>query len=159
MINQQKRIEYIGETRVNRNGTLMKIVEYIDARHVIVEFQDEHHYRKVTDYAGFNKGKTDNPYDKTMYGIGYRGVGKYGAYENDKKIYGVWQAMFGRCYGTKPNETKPCYAGCEVAPIWHNFQNFGAWYELNYYEIPGQIMQLDKDILYKKIKFIHLKLV
>ena len=35
---------------------------------------------------------------------------------------------------------------------WLNFQNFAEWYEKNYYEIPGEIMCLDKDILIKRNK-------
>jgi hypothetical protein len=36
-----------------------------------------------------------------------------------------------------------------VCEDWLNFQNFASWYDENYYEIDGEKMQLDKDILIK----------
>lgn len=153
MTNNEKlnkaKIERIGEVRFNRYGTPMKIIDYINSKDVVVEFQDEHHYKKHTDYAGFKNGKTDNPYDKTMFGVGYRGVGKFGADKNNKKIYSVWECMMARCYADNPTRTKACYEGCVVCDEWHNFQNFAKWYEDNYYEISGQRMHIDKDILQK----------
>lgn len=68
----------------------MKLIKYVDCKNVIVEFQDEHGYQKKTTYREFLLGKVDNPYDKTIFGIGYRGVGEYGASANDKRIYQVW---------------------------------------------------------------------
>lgn len=146
---EKSRRERVGEVAVNKYGTSMKLIEYIDCKHVIVQFQDEHGHQKKTTYRDFSLGKVDNPYDKTMFGIGYRGVGKYGALRGNKKIYQVWQDMFRRCYGHGTNDTKPCYSGCSIAEVWHNFQNFASWYEENYYNIDGQIMQIDKDILQK----------
>ena len=152
MLNKTK-TERTGEIRLNRYGTPMKIVEYINNRDVVVEFQDEHRYKKHTDYAGFNAGKTENPYDKTMFGVGYLGVGRFGANKNNKRMYSVWQDMLARCYSTKKKyQTKTCYKGCIVCDEWHNFQNFAKWYEDNYYEIDGQRMHIDKDILFKNNK-------
>ncbi len=145
-VNRQERI---GETNVNRNGTLMKIVDYINSKNIIVEFQDEYHYRKRTDYNAFKNGKTDNPYDKTVCGVGYRGVGKFSAGGDNRKTYCIWELMIRRCYSDNSNSTKVCYEDCTVCDEWHNFQNFAQWYEDNYYEIDGQRMQIDKDILYK----------
>lgn len=127
----------------------MIIVDYINSHNVLVEFQDEHKYRKITDYAGFKRGKTDNPYDKTVCGIGFCGVGEFGAGKKYKRIYRIWRSMLGRCYGDNPNGTKACYNGCTVCEEWHNFQNFAKWYTDNYYEIDGQRMAIDKDILCK----------
>ena len=41
------------------------------------------------------------------------------------------------------------YKDCEVDDIWFNLQNFGKWYEDNFYQIEGEKMCLDKDILVK----------
>lgn len=127
----------------------MKLIEYINCRNIIVEFQDKYHYQKNTTYRDFDMGRTENPFDKTMLGIGYLGVGKFDASRDNKKIYRIWQAIFRRCYGNGKHDTKPCYSNCSVATVWHNFQNFASWYEKNYYSIDGQMMQIDKDILYK----------
>jgi hypothetical protein len=54
-----------------------------------------------------------------------------------------------RCYNEKYQEKRPTYLGCTVDSYFHNFQNFAKWYDENYYEIEGQRMELDKDILIK----------
>jgi hypothetical protein len=43
----------------------------------------------------------------------------------------------------------PTYKDCSVCDEWLNFQNFAAWYDKNYYEVTGERMDLDKDILVK----------
>jgi len=57
--------------------------------------------------------------------------------------------MFNRCYDLKFQEKEPTYKGCYVSDEWHNFQNFGGWYDENYYEVQDEKMTLDKDILIK----------
>lgn len=46
----------------------------------------------------------------------------------------------------------PTYQEVVVCEEWHNFQNFAKWYYENYYEVNGERMELDKDILYKNNK-------
>ena len=79
---------------------------------------------------------------------GYIGVGKYRK-STHGRIYEVWRDMLRRCYDDKRQIKSPTYKGCTVCEEWHNFQNFAKWYEENYYEIEGQRMHLDKDILFK----------
>lgn len=79
---------------------------------------------------------------------GYTGKGNYKK-STHKKIYEIWRDMLRRCYDEKRLKKYPTYRGCEVCEEWHNFQNFAQWYEENYYEIEGQKMCLDKDILIK----------
>ena len=57
--------------------------------------------------------------------------------------------MLQRCYYPKFHEKESTYIECSVNKEWHNFQNFGIWYDENYYEIEGERTELDKDILYK----------
>ena len=57
--------------------------------------------------------------------------------------------MLKRCYDSKLHEKYPTYIDCEVDKKWLDYQNFAKWYENNYYEIEGQKMTLDKDILCK----------
>lgn len=102
-------------------------------------------------YNNFKKGNIKCPYERRYYGIGYLGEGKYDINENGKhtKCYNTWHDMFRRCYDEKCHEKRPTYKDCEVDEEWHNFQNFAKWYYENYYEIEGEKMQLDKDILHK----------
>jgi hypothetical protein len=57
--------------------------------------------------------------------------------------------MIKRCYSTKCLERDYTYKNCSVCEEWHNFQNFAKWYDENYYQVPREQMNLDKDILHK----------
>ena len=60
--------------------------------------------------------------------------------------------MLMRCYDSKYQEKYPTYKGCKVEDYLLNFQHMGEWIDENYYEVPGEQMCLDKDILCK-LKF------
>ena len=57
--------------------------------------------------------------------------------------------MLQRCYDPKLQEKYSTYKGCKVEEYLLNFQHMGKWIEENYYEVPGERMHLDKDILCK----------
>ena len=57
--------------------------------------------------------------------------------------------MLKRCYDPYYINREPTYIDVYVCDEWHNFQNFGKWFEENYYEIPNERIELDKDILFK----------
>ena len=57
--------------------------------------------------------------------------------------------MLQRCYDPKFHKKYPTYKGCKVEDYLLNFQHMGKWIENNYYEIEGETMCLDKDILCK----------
>lgn len=116
-----------------------------------VEFDDAYRYVAKTEYKHCKSGGIKNPYHKTLYGVGFMGVGKYTSKENGKttKHYQTWCNMFTRCYNPQYFKKTKAYVGCEVCEEWHNFQNFAKWYEDNYYEVDGETMCLDKDILVK----------
>ncbi|AKQ08337.1 HNH endonuclease [Bacillus phage PBC2] len=141
--------ERLGEIRFNKFGSEMKIVEYNNAHDVWVEF--EHGNRVHTEYKHFKKGVVKNPYDKSVFNVGCLGEGLYKSKINYKYTpqYISWRNMMMRCYDKKFHEKQSSYSVCSVAEEWHNFQNFAKWYDENYYEIEGQSMHLDKDILVK----------
>ena len=93
-----------------------------------------------------------NPYEPKTCGVGYMGVGKYRSRDKNHKktkAYTTWHNMLVRCYSDKYHIEKSSYINCEVCEEWKNFQNFDEWFENNYYEIEGEKMHLDKDILMK----------
>ena len=141
----------LGEIQVNNSGSKMTIVGYRNNRDIDVYFNDYEWTVEHIKYQHFKNGSVKCPYEKSVFGIGYLGEGKYKASKNGKvtKEYNTWQHMINRCYDTKYHTKYPTYIGCTVAEEWHNFQNFAEWYDKNYYEIPGQKMHLDKDILVK----------
>lgn len=144
----RKAVEHLGEINVNKHGTTMKIIKYTNNRDVTVEFQDEFKYVTRTNYQAFTKGEVKNVYDKTVYGVGYIGEGVY-SHKNHPHSYNIWRHMLGRCYNENILLMNPTYTDCFVSVEWHCFQNFAKWYDENYYEIPGECMELDKDILFK----------
>lgn len=126
----------------------MKIIEYRDCRNIKVLFPE---YNWIIDniiYSNFKSGNIKCPYEPRTYKHGYIGEGKYKPKEI-YKCYRVWSSMLMRCYDNKVHEKEFTYKDCEVCEEWLNFQNFAEWYEKNYYEIPNEKMQLDKDILIK----------
>lgn len=102
-------------------------------------------------YKNFKNGKIKCPYERRYFNVGYLGEGKYKIFENGKlkREYIIWYGTLKRCYDPKYQEKYPTYKGCKVEDYLLNFQNMAEWIEKNYYEIPGEQMCLDKDILYK----------
>ena len=144
----------LNEENYNNQGTLMRIIEYKNAKNITVEFQDKHRAIVKTIYKHFKSGEISNPYDKTVYNVGCIGEGKYKASENRKstKCYMTWKSMLQRCYDPYYINKRLTYIDCFVCEEWLNFQNFAKWYEENYYECNNERTELDKDILYKDNK-------
>lgn len=125
----------------------MQIISYVSSKDITVEFLDDYCCKVKTNYQSFISGKTKNPYDKTVYGVGCIGSGKYSGKKEHKKAYQVWQDMLQRCYRTK-EEVQQGYFGCRVEKEWHDFQNFAEWYYDNSYDIHGENLHIDKDLLF-----------
>ncbi len=91
--------------------------------------------------------KTKDKEIKKLYGVGVTDdIASY----NGKTLrsYNTWRNMLRRCYDVK-YQARPTYKGCTVCEQWHSYKNFKAWYKANYYEIEGQRMEIDKDIIQK----------
>lgn len=144
----------IGKMNINTNGTPMKIIEYVNAGNITVEFQDKHKYTVNTTYSNFKRRTISNPYSPSIYGIGYIGEGKHPNFVDGKntKPYTTWKDMLRRCYYEKERDLHLAYYDCSVCDEWLNFQTFADWYEINYYEIGVGRMHIDKDILVKDNK-------
>jgi len=147
----------IGETRLNTFGSEMTIIDYSGKENTLVEFKESGYKVKIS-YSTFKTGKIKNPYDKTVYNIGFLGEGKYvpsirlhdhNAKWKHTSEYNTWINMLERCYSKDSKDKFPSYIGCLVCEEWHNFQVFAKWYEDNYYQIEGHVMNIDKDILIK----------
>lgn len=142
------KIDKLGEIRKNNFSTEMKIIEFNNWRNITIEFQDEYKAKVCTNYGNFKCGTISNPYDKTVWNIGYMGEGKYNS-KDYSLAYRKWNTMLKRCYDPYYLNVRPTYRDCFVCEEWHNFQNFAKWWEENYYEVEGDRMELDKDILIK----------
>ena len=143
-----------GEESYNKFGSKMIIKEYRGCMDIDVYFPEYDWTFKHTQYNNFKNGKIKCPYEKRCFGIGYLGEGKYKVSENGKvtKEYDIYHGVLQRCYDPKLQEKYSTYKGCIVEDYWLNFQHMSEWINKNYYEVPDEVMCLDKDILYKRNK-------
>ena len=144
--------ERLGETRINNQGEVMFIVEYVNSQDVTVQFKRTGEVVKCA-YGTFVKGKVKSHFSASVFGVGITGL-EPTRDENGKMIdsYRCWCDMLMRCYSAKYQEKHPSYKGCYVCNEWLYYHNFKKWYDENYYEIDGKTSQLDKDILVKNNK-------
>ena len=128
----------------------MKIIAYRSHDDIDIEFLDDFHYIKQHQaYSNFKTGGVKNPYDVTVNGVGYIGVGKYKTTleDNQKRHtdeYNTWVTMLYRCYC---DEDTVYFKESSVCKEWLCYQNFAEWYSQNKYEVKGRL-HLDKDILF-----------
>ena len=148
------KIDKTGEKNINTFGSEMIIVKYRTNKDIDVYFPKYNWTFKGTTYSNFKKGEIKCPYEPRVYGVGYVGEGEYKCRENgkDTKVYRTWYDMLRRCYDEKNLKRNPTYVNCKVSESFHNFQNFGKWYENNFYQVDDEKMCLDKDILVKHNK-------
>ena len=145
------KIDRTGEEGYNLFGSKMVIKEYRGRNDIDIYFPEYNWIFEHARYQSFKNGNVKCPYEPRYYGKGYLGEGKYKMSENRKlkKEFNIWYHMLQRCYDPKYQERYPTYKGCKVEEYLLNFQNMGGWINENYYEIPGEKMCLDKDILCK----------
>ena len=146
-----KVINRIGEEKVNKFSSKMIIKEYRKYNDIDVYFPEYDWIFEHTRYDHFKNGNIKCPYEPRICGVGYLGEGKYKAKENGKNTdkYKIYYDMLRRCYDPKFHERNPAYKDCKVEDYLLNFQHMGKWMDENYYEVPGERMHLDKDILCK----------
>lgn len=151
MIWLASKIYAVGTVGVNNCGTPMKVIAHHKYNDLDIQFLDKHGFiKKHVTCTAFRNGTVKNPYDITVSGVGYIGVGKHKVSVNCKNttVYRTWHMMLERCYGEKSKDFFQSYFDrCTVCEEWLCFQNFAEWYENNKYECRGRL-HVDKDILY-----------
>lgn len=147
----RKVINKTGEEKVNSFGSKMVVKEYRNNKDIDVYFPEYDWTFEHAQYISFKKGNIKCPYEPRYFGKGYLGEGKYAMSENGKLTdeYKIWYNMLDRCYDPKLHERESTYKNCAVEDYLLNFQHMGKWIEKNYYEVHGEVMHLDKDILCK----------
>ena len=150
IVKKKEILDRTGEISYSKvSGEEMKIIKYINTKKVVIKFYSG--FVTTKSYRAFIDGEIRNPYYKSIYGVGYLGEGKYKINKNGKvtKCYKTFSHMIDRCYNMESYDKQHTYANCTVCDEWHNYQNFAKWYENNFYQIPNELMCIDKDILIK----------
>lgn len=139
------------ERAYNKFGSLMIICEYRNKNDIDVYFPEYNWTYKNNRYINFSKGSIKCPYEPRVCGKGYIGEGIYKSRDINGKlrVYEIWNHILQRCYDEEHRYNNKTYIDCYVCDEWLNYQNFAEWYENNYYEIIGEVMHIDKDILLK----------
>ena len=145
------KIDRTGEVSYNTFGSKIVITRYRTNKDIDIYFPEYNWTAKNVEYKQFKNGGIKCPYERRTYDVGYLGEGEYKTKINGKqtKCYITWCKMLQRCYDPKYHEKYPTYVDCEVDKEWLDYQDFGKWFTDNYYEIKGERMCLDKDILNK----------
>ena len=136
----------IGDIFTTKMNGICSVVEYINARHVLVLFEEHPCVVKCT-VGCLRLGKVRNPMRPSVYNKGYLGVGKYDGTHKD--VYSIWITMLARCYSMVNPRVK--INDSIVCDEWLNFQNFAEWcYKQSFFgfkDDKGKTYHLDKDIL------------
>ena len=119
---------HLNEEKLNNQGSLMRIIEYIDNRNIVVEFQDDYKIRVKTTYGNYKLGSVRNPYAPTVCGVGISG-NKYLIVENKRptREYNAWLRMLNRCFDKNVQEKQPTYKDVSICNEWLLFDNFYEW--------------------------------
>ena len=154
MKNTWQFIDRTNEEGFNNFGSKIIIKSYRSAKSIDIFFPEYNYTVTNREYKEFKKGIIKCPYEKRLCEIGYIGEGKYKSKGKDgkkTKAYNEWCHIIRRCYDPYciNDDRRLSYVDCFVCEEWHCFQNFAEWFYKNYYEVIGQKMHLDKDILVK----------
>lgn len=133
----------VGEIFTTREGHLITVIEYFGREHCTIQFTDGLKLEGLQ-YSNVSRGKVKNPYHKSVYGIGFLGVGVFKIKKGCARS-SVWRNLLSRCYKEESQEKHLTYKDVTVCEEWHNFQNFAKWFEENITDK----FHLDKDILIK----------
>lgn len=139
----------VGETRIMNCGEEAELIKYNGYNDVLIKFKTSGEIIKCQ-YGQFKNGKVKSHFVPTVLGVGI--VGLEATRDESGEIirsYSIWRSVLGRCYYDKKRINIPTYKDCKVCDEWLYYKNFKEWYDENYYEIEGQKMTLDKDILVK----------
>ena len=127
--------EHEGEVKYNNFGSKILIENFRSFKNIDILFPEYNWVAKNRTYSEFKKGNVACPYERRTAGVGYIGEGKYSP-KNTPIIYRKWLHMLRRCKDDDKN--------CDEA--FHCLQDFGTWYESNYYTVGNEWMDLDKDL-------------
>jgi len=121
-------LKRIGERYTSKEGYSLEIVDG-GSRITHCTVLIDNKVRRHLSYVDVKRGRVKNPFHRSVYGIGFVGVGEYTRSKNriHTKAYNAWHGMILRST-PKYAETHPNHQPSKVCEEWHNFQNFAKWY-------------------------------
>lgn len=127
--------------RIQTNTGEIEVIN-IDRQNITVRYDDG--YEVVALKGNVIKGSVKNPFAKTVYGVGYCGIGKYKMH--GQLAYSKWRGILHRCYDEQYAIDHPTYTDVYCCDEWHNYQNFAEWAHRQIgFAVRG--FDLDKDVL------------
>ena len=93
----------IGDMIANKKGSVGLVLN-IDHKTITIQFQDEFKYTDEFNVNNIVRGVFVNPYHKSVYGVGYMGVGRFSSMSHPR-IRNCWQTMLQRCYANNLSES------------------------------------------------------
>ena len=151
----------LGEEKYNKQGSLMKIVKYVNANEIYVQFNNNPNNIIKTEYQRYKRGNINDPFVPTVYGVGITGNTAPCMDGNIKrKEYRVWQKIIERCYAYKDHYKNAAYTECIMSDEFLYYPNFFEWitHEENYDVWKNNTnFAIDKDILCKGNKIYDAK--
>ena len=140
-----KKLNRVGEKYTTNQGYIVEIVEYFNSLNITLKFEDGTLIYNIR-FGNLKRGNVSHPLRKSVFGVGYIGIGKYKSTENGRETvsYSRWSNMLSRCYSKKNLNNS-----LSVCEEWHNYQNFGAWFDENWDDVMNTSWHLDKDIRIK----------
>ena len=100
----------LGVTVMNKHGTKAKVINYIDATHVLIEYENGF-VQEITWNSFYVNKEFHSPFCKTVCGVGYFGEG---IYEHSHPSKEMWTQVIHRVYSDKKikKETHICRVFC-----------------------------------------------
>lgn len=145
---EKAKLELEGNIFPSNNCGDFKVLKYNSTTNVEIEFVNTKTKMTVS-ASNIKKGSIKDPNYPSIYGVGYIGQGEYTSRVKgiQPASYKRWKEMLNRCYNINASEYNSYGGrGVIVAPIWHNYQNYAAWWEAN---CPNDSFTVDKDVLLK----------
>lgn len=147
----KRREKLLGSEFVTNSCDNCFIIDYKGTEKVLVAFHNPFCIVRCS-FANLIRGNVKNPMMPTFCGVGYIGIGPYGA--KDKKAYNLWYEMLRRTINNKNLPPRSVsYKDVTVCSEWLCFQNFAKWYyDQSYHNCrddKGRHYHLDKDLLVK----------
>ena len=142
----KSKVKYEGLTITSNQDGVFKIIEYVNAKHVVVEFLDTGN-KTVGRLGNVLGGQIKDRMKPSVYGVGITGE-QISVNGKRCKQRDVWIRMLDRCYSDKEENQQPTYVGCTVSENFKYFPFFKEWCE-NQIGFEQDGFALDKDILIK----------